>query len=115
MGKLEDILIREGSITNNCPECYNQELRVRFFQKQSQNLFFHSISKSTHYSMDCLKCGSQLYPVSWTDDIERSFNYYQKTVVAQKAKVKPRTAFYVLVLVLLLLSGGLAYYFDVFA
>ena len=38
--------------------------------------------------MVCEKCKSTIYPVSWTEDIERMFDYYQKTVVPEKKSSK---------------------------
>ena len=33
MAKQKMVVIKEADITNNCPECFNQELKLSFYQK----------------------------------------------------------------------------------
>jgi len=99
-------VIKAADLSNNCPECFNQELQLSFYQKHLKNRFFHRITKDVTYQLKCKKCESTLYPVKWTADIERVFEYYQKMAVPKKATIRFSALFYVLLLVLLLAVGG---------
>ncbi|TFG77290.1 MAG: hypothetical protein E4H26_03540 [Flavobacteriales bacterium] len=106
--KLE--IIKEASLQNNCPECFNKSLKLTFSQKHTYGKLIHRITKEVVNEMKCTKCGSIIYPVKWTDDIERSFDYYQKTVDPLKASLEFRPLFYILVLLLLALVGTIIYF-----
>ena len=108
--KLE--VIKEADITNNCPECFNQDLRVSFYQKHKYSRFLYRITNELSHKIKCNKCGSDIYPVNWTDDIERTFNYYQKMVVPDKASVRFTSLFYILMILLIALVGVGIYLFK---
>ena len=106
MGKQKMVVIKEADITNNCPECYNQELKLSFYQKHTFNAFFHKTTNEVSSEIKCKKCFSMIYPVNWTPDIERVFEYYQKLVEPEKTRIRFTTLFVVLLLLLLGLIGG---------
>lgn len=106
MAKEKLVVIKEANLTNNCPECFNQDLNLSFFQKHTYGRFFHKTTATVTNKLVCNKCKSTIYPISWTEDIERMFNYYQKTVVAEKKISKPTVFFYVLILLLIALVAG---------
>lgn len=113
MAKEKRIIIKEADITNNCTECFNQELKLTFFQKHTYNIFYHRTTDEVTYKIDCKKCGSTIYPVNWTPDIERVFNYYNKLVEPDRKSVRFTTLFFVLLLILLaLIAGGLYIYLE---
>jgi hypothetical protein len=105
------IVITEANLTNNCPECFNQDLKLTFYQKHRIGKLFHKTTNEVSSQIICNKCGSDIYPSTWTDDIERIFEYYQKTVTPEKASLKFTTLFYVLILVLIALIGAGVYLF----
>ena len=105
MAKEKRIVIKEAAITNNCPECYNQELQLTFYQKHTFNPFFHRTTKEITHDITCKKCDSMIYPVNWTTDIERVFDYFNKLVEPDKPSIRFTTLFIVL---LVLLIGGTA-------
>lgn len=106
MAKEKLVVIKEANLTNNCPECFNQDLNLSFFQKHTYGRFFHKTTAVVTNKLVCNKCKSTIYPVSWTEDIERMFNYYQKTVVPEKKSSKPTVFFYVIILLLIVLVAG---------
>lgn len=113
MAKEKLVSIKEAVLKNNCPECFNQELKLSFYQKHTRGRFFKKTTNEITHQIVCKKCSSMIYPVKWTDDIERMFNYYQKTVVPEKKQVSPTLLFYALVLVLIVLSAvGVYFYFG---
>ncbi|SIP95337.1 hypothetical protein [Maribacter ulvicola] len=105
--KLE--IIKEANLSNNCPECFNQDLNLTFYQKHTCGRFFYKITGELSNKLVCNTCHSTIYPISWTDDIERMFNYYEKTVIPVKKSSKPTLLFYSLMLVLIALVAGAVY------
>ncbi|WP_111308501.1 hypothetical protein [Confluentibacter sediminis] len=74
------ITVKEVSLNNNCPECYGKEgLILTFKQKVIQNQFYKSITLDITHSIHCKTCNNAIYPVQWTDDIERIVEYQQKS------------------------------------
>ncbi len=103
------VVIKQANITNNCPECFNQDLSLSFYQKHSCGKFVHKITNEVTHKITCNTCNSDIYPVNWTDDIERIFEYYQKMAIPEKKSVKYTPLFYILLLSLVALIGGSIY------
>lgn len=79
------ITIKEFVLNNNCPECYSKDgLRLAFKQKFIETKFYKSITKDIKNSIVCKTCNTTIYPVQWTDDIERVFEYHQKAFQPKK-------------------------------
>ncbi|MEM6892586.1 MAG: hypothetical protein AAGD88_14635 [Bacteroidota bacterium] len=115
MAKSKKIVIKDAEISNNCPECFNQELRITFYQKHTYNAFFHRTTDEVTHEIKCKKCFSIIYPVNWTADIERVFEYYNKLVVPDRSSLRFTTLFFVLLLLLLaLIAGGTYLYLEGF-
>ncbi len=108
MAKEKQIAIKEAEITNNCPECFNQELKLTFYQKHTFNPLYHRTTDMVTHEIKCKKCFSIIYPVNWTDDIERVFDYYNKLVTPNKPSIRFTILFFViLVLVIGLIAAGI--------
>ncbi len=105
--KLE--VIKEAALQNNCPECFNKELTLSFYQKHRYGRFFHKTTGEITHQIKCGKCGSSIYPAKWTDDLERIFDYYQKMITPEKTSIKFTGLFYVLLLLFLALVAAGAY------
>ena len=108
--KLE--IIKESVITNNCPECFNQDMTLRFFQKHLYNKFYHRTTAIVEHEIKCNKCQSIIYPVKWTEDIERIFDYYRKTVTPEASKTRFTWLFYSLIIGVILLIAVMAYLYQ---
>ncbi|TXN38037.1 hypothetical protein FVB32_07020 [Flagellimonas hymeniacidonis] len=111
MAKEKQIAIKEAEITNNCPECFNQELKLTFYQKHKYNPFFHRTTDQVIYEIKCKKCYSIIYPVNWTPDIERVFEYYNKLVTPDRASIRFTTLFFILLLLILGLGAAAVYFY----
>ena len=94
MGKEELKVIKEAAITNNCPECFNQDMQITFHQKHIRGRLFHRITNEITHKIRCNTCNSIIYPVNWTEDIERIFDYYQKMATPEKAAIKFTSQFF---------------------
>ncbi|MBT8183947.1 MAG: hypothetical protein KJN76_03835 [Eudoraea sp.] len=110
MAKEELIVIQDSDLTNNCPECFNQELRLRFYQKHKFNKLYHRITAEVSQELKCKTCESIIYPVKWDNNTENAFNYYQKMVQPEKTSIRFTTLFYILVIIVLLLIGAGIYF-----
>ncbi|NAY91986.1 hypothetical protein GTQ34_08650 [Muricauda sp. JGD-17] len=108
MAKEKRIAIKEADITNNCPECFNQELKISFYQKHTYNALFHRTTNQVTHEIQCKKCHSIIYPVNWTPDIERVFDYYNKLVEPDSASVRFTWLFFaLLILMIALVAAGI--------
>lgn len=105
MAKEELKVIKEADLTNNCPECFNKELQLTFYQKHSYNRFYHRISGEVTHEIRCKTCHSLIYPVKWTEDIERVFDFYRKMVSPDRAQIRFTALFYILALLLISLAA----------
>jgi hypothetical protein len=113
MAKSEFKIIREAPLTNNCPECFGQDLTLRFYQKHISSLFYRSITSEVKQELQCNTCHTLLYPVTWTEDIERSVEYYQKAVTPEPTRIRFKPIFWILVLVVILLvAAGIYLYME---
>ena len=71
--------VKEVTLKNNCPECFSKNgLRLTFKQKIKETKFYRSITSEISYEIKCITCNSVIYPVQWTDDIDRVFEYQKK-------------------------------------
>ena len=101
MAKEKKLVIKEADITNNCPECYNQELKLTFYQKHTYGAFYHRTTNEVTHEIRCKKCNSVIYPVNWTPDIERVFDYYNKLVSPDRASVRFTMLFFIILALML--------------
>ena len=79
------IIIKEVALNNNCPECYTKEgLQLTFKQRFIETKFYKSITNDIKHEINCNRCNSTIYPIQWTDYIERVFEYQKKAFVPKK-------------------------------
>jgi hypothetical protein len=73
--------IKEVYLNNNCPFCYNNDgLYLTVKQKTIETSFYKAITPEIKYDLACKTCKSTVYPVNWTDDMERIFEYHKKAI-----------------------------------
>ena len=106
------VLLKEIALKNNCPECYNQNIVLSFYQKHKSGKFYYSITKTIENKISCNKCGSTIYPAKWTDNIERLFDYYKKLAKPEKSSFRLKPLFWVLLVLLFAAAGVCAYLFN---
>ncbi|WP_452229217.1 hypothetical protein [Lacinutrix sp. MEBiC02404] len=83
------ITIKEVALNNNCPECYNTNgLQLTFKQKFIETSLYKSITNKTTEAIHCKTCNTDIFPVMWTEDIERVFAYQQKAFTPKTASTK---------------------------
>ena len=92
-------LIRKTELKTNCPECYTTEgLTLEFYQTYIDSYwykrFLNQLSSKMHYT----KCETEIFPVSWTPDIERLFEYHKKGTKMRSSRHHWKTITYIVVL-----------------
>jgi hypothetical protein len=89
--------LHTAQLTNNCPECFaNTGLEFNFFQEEKENKFYKQADSSITETLYCNSCKSNIYPVNWTDDIERVYDYNKKLAVPKKSGVRPKLISYII-------------------
>jgi len=79
--KIRQKEIKQTALTNNCPECFSNEgLLLTFYQKHIENAWYKKATGEITDSIKCQNCNTDIYPVRWTDDIERVREFYLKSV-----------------------------------
>ena len=72
-------------IPTNCPECFlTTGLELSFYQEEKETAFTITASKIIREHLECSNCNTVIYPVEWTEDIERLYEYHKKQVVIKK-------------------------------
>ncbi|PWI30723.1 hypothetical protein DI383_04550 [Flavobacteriaceae bacterium LYZ1037] len=99
------ITIKEVALNNNCPECYNTNgLQLTFLQKFVETKFYKSITRETSHLLECNTCNTNIYPISWTEDIERVFNYHQKAFTPKTPSIKLKKSARLLIISVLVIT-----------
>lgn len=106
------IKIKEAELTNNCPECFNQDMTLSFYQKHLSSPLYHRITKQISHQLVCNTCKSTIYPVNWTEDIERIFDYYQKMLQPEPKSTRYTLLFYLLFLIPISLCAVIWYLYH---
>ena len=80
-------LIRKAELKTNCPECYTTDgLMVEFYQPYVNGRGYKRFLDELSSKMYCTKCETEIFPVSWTPDIERVYDYHKKSTKMRSSK-----------------------------
>jgi hypothetical protein len=105
----EQVIIKEAPLSNNCPECFNQDMTLRFLQSHLRTKLYHRTTSEVQETLECNTCHTRIYPVQWTDDIERGVDFYRKIVEPKRASIRFTSLFYILVILGIAGIGALVY------
>ena len=102
------ITVKEVSLKSNCPECYSTEgLKLTFKQKFKETKFYKSLTNDIVEELTCSKCNTTIYPVSWTDDIERVYAYQKKAFTPKPSSIKLKRLAWILFIVIDIIAAFL--------
>jgi uncharacterized protein YbaR (Trm112 family) len=97
-------IIHSARINNNCPECYDNEgLQFTFTQVISENRLYLRMEKKMEEELFCHSCKQQIYPISWTPDIERVYQYHKKKAIPMGMGKNYKTMAYLVFIALLVI------------
>ncbi|UNY99508.1 hypothetical protein MQE36_03985 [Zhouia spongiae] len=103
--------LNQFTLANNCPECYAQDAMIlTFYQKRVKNSIYEKVSKQTGHSILCQKCKQTIYPVKWTEDIERVYNFYLKTLTPEPSLKLTKLGLFLIIFIVLLIAGLLIFW-----
>lgn len=75
----------QAQLRNNCPECYSTDgLSLEFHQEWNENRWIKQTTHHVKEVLHCDHCKADIFPVNWTEDIERVYQYHLK--LAEKPK-----------------------------
>jgi len=104
--------IKDVLLKNNCPECFTTEgLHLTFKQKIRETKFYKSITSEISHEITCEKCNSIIYPVQWTDDIDRVFEYQKKAFNPKGPFTSIKKASWILIVIITLLIALIIFLF----
>lgn len=90
--------LKEARISNNCPECYsNDSLELTFKQKLTETNFYKAITDELTSELHCLNCEVQIFPISWTDDIEQVVDYNKRALNMKPKSLKLKSRAWILI------------------
>jgi hypothetical protein len=96
--------VKEIILNNRCPECYSNEgLKLTFKQKFVENSFYRAISNDIKHTLFCHTCNTEIFPVSWTNEIERIYEYQYRALIPKSATIKLKKITWI-ILILAILS-----------
>lgn len=105
--------IHTAKLNNNCPTCYGTEgLSLQFTQQKKENKLFEKAEKEILATLHCETCNNEIFPVNWTEDIERVHEYHKKLAKPLPTSTKLKPLFYGIIIADALLIGALIYYFS---
>lgn len=105
------LIIKKVPLNNNCPECYNiGGLILTFKQKFIETKFYKSITSEIKHEITCNTCNTDIYPVQWTDDIDRVFEYQKRAFTPKPKSTVLKKASWIIIItaIVLIFAGGLA-------
>lgn len=110
------ITLHSVALNNNCPECYSTEgLQLTFKQRFIENRFYKSITSDTISALKCSVCKTDIFPVRWTDEIEKVVDYHNKAFTPKPSSFKLKKLAWVIMIIFdSLIILALLYAFGVF-
>ncbi len=102
--------LHTARLKNNCPTCFGTDgLEFTFTQVEKESPLYKKPAAEIESRLYCHTCKNDIYPVNWTEDIERVFDYNKKIAETNKQYLKVKPLFYVLVIVAIVLVAAIVY------
>ncbi|MEZ4795286.1 MAG: hypothetical protein R2773_07430 [Flavobacteriaceae bacterium] len=81
--------LHTAKINNHCPECFSKEgLEFTFSQTKTDHPLYTKANKEIEEVLFCYHCQHTIYPINWTEDIERVYEYHKKPVTPKNSGIK---------------------------
>ncbi|MAN59974.1 MAG: hypothetical protein CMC08_09095 [Flavobacteriaceae bacterium] len=104
-------ILHKAKLNNNCPVCYTTEgLELSFTQHITEDRFFERANPLLGEKLYCHTCQGQIFPVNWTEDIERVYEYHKKRASPQSHYMKVKPLFYGVILVGIAAIAAIVYF-----
>ena len=100
-------VFQEATLSSNCPECYaNNSLLFSVFQQEIDNLWYYRLTDTLSEQIKCQKCQTPIYPVRYTQDIERVKAFYLKSMGTPRTSFKIKALSYILVALIIIAAAA---------
>lgn len=90
---------------------FEGRLGVYFSQTKTDHPLYTKANKEIEEVLFCYHCQHTIYPINWTEDIERVYEYHKKLATPKNSGIKLKPLAYMLIGFDLLVLGVLLYYF----
>lgn len=109
MSRTEHIL-HKAKLKNNCPECYATDgLEISFVQIELETRLYKKYETTVDETLFCHTCGNVIYPVNWTEDIERVYQYNKKQAIVKDSTFQLKPISYGVILLSIVVVGIVVY------
>ncbi|MRT16238.1 hypothetical protein F3C99_04630 [Vitellibacter sp. q18] len=103
--------LHTARLKNNCPTCFGTDgLELTFFQSEKESAFFKKPDAEIESRLFCHTCEHTIYPVNWTEDIERVFDYNKKLAETNKMYLKVKPLFYIVIVLAIVMVAAVVYF-----
>lgn len=103
--------LHTARLKNNCPTCFGTDgLEINYTQAEKETLLFKKPATDIEHTLYCHTCKNQIFPVNWTEDIERVFDYNKKIAETNKQYLKVKPLFYISIVVAIVLVAAVIYF-----
>ncbi|SRR5690554_538602 len=103
--------LHRARLKNNCPICFGTEgLEFTFTQDEKETVFFRKPASEINEVLFCNGCNNHIYPVNWTEDIERVFDYNKKIAEIHKHHLQIKPLFYFSIIGTVIVAATVAYF-----
>jgi uncharacterized protein YbaR (Trm112 family) len=103
-------ILHTARLKNNCPTCFgNDGLEFTFTQEETETPLFKNHVNQIDKKLYCHTCKTEIYPINWTEDIERVYDYNKKIAETNKQYLKVKPLFYILVLLAIVVFAAIVY------
>lgn len=104
-------ILHTAQLKNNCPTCFgNDGLEFTFTQEENENSFRTKPSQEIEQILYCHNCITYIYPVDWTEDIERVHDYNRKLAETKRHHLKIKPLTYILILIGISIVAAAVYF-----
>ena len=104
-------ILHTARLKNNCPTCFGADgLEFTFTQSEKDSAFFKRPASEIESKLFCHTCTNDIYPVNWTEDIERVFEYNKKLAATKKYNLKVKPLFYIVLLSAIMVVVAAVYF-----
>jgi hypothetical protein len=111
--KISEQILHSARLNNNCPECYTTDgLEISFIQEEVGNRFYSKTQKQIHDTLYCQSCKTTIYPVNWTEDIDRVYKYHKKQAIPKSTQLHLKPITYSLIFLGLGIVAVLLYFLE---
>jgi len=104
-------ILHTAKLINDCPECsVTNELEISFTQLEKENRYYRKNEKKNIGTIFCNNCKSTIYPESWSENLEKVYEYHNKLAIPKSTQLTLQPISYAICLLVLTTIVALIYF-----